>query len=72
MKTEAPCLNGTDSHEDTELISERIVITLPPALLQSIQDYRFGNRINSQSAAVRRLIEMGLQVEKRKKPTTLI
>ncbi len=50
--------NGVD-HDD-EPISERIVISLPLGLLKSIQDYRLGNRINSQSAAVRRLIELGL------------
>ena len=72
MKPEAPRLNGHEAHDDAEAISERIVITLPPALLQSIQDYRFGNRINSQSAAVRRLIELGLEAEKKKRPNTLI
>jgi hypothetical protein len=51
--------NGADHCDDPK--SERIVISLPLGLLKSIQDYRFGNRINSQSAAVRRLIELGLQ-----------
>jgi metal-responsive CopG/Arc/MetJ family transcriptional regulator len=51
--------NGVDHGDDPK--SERIVISLPLGLLQSIQDYRFTSRYNSQSAAVRHLIELGLQ-----------
>lgn len=57
---EAKSLTNGVGHDD-EPISERIVISLTPALLNSIQDYRFSSRINSQSAAVRQLIELGLQ-----------
>ena len=71
MKPEAPRLNGAEAHDDAEMNSERIVITLPPTLLQSIQDYRFDNRIDSKSAAVRRLIELGLLSDK-KRPKALI
>jgi metal-responsive CopG/Arc/MetJ family transcriptional regulator len=57
---EAKSLTNGVGHDDDPK-SERIVISLPLGLLKSIQDYRFGNRINSQSAAVRHLIELGLQ-----------
>ena len=72
MTSEAPRLNGVSDHDDSELISEKIVVTMTPSQLKSIQDYRFANRINSQSDAVRRLIQLGLEASERKKPNTLI
>ena len=39
---------------------QRILITLDEDLLKRIDDFRFENRINSRSEAVRRLIEEGL------------
>lgn len=39
----------------------KILITLEDTLLTHIDDYRFDNRINSRSEAIRRLIESGLQ-----------
>jgi metal-responsive CopG/Arc/MetJ family transcriptional regulator len=42
------------------------LITLEDSLLTRIDDFRFENRINSQSAAIRILIEAGLSVKKPK------
>jgi metal-responsive CopG/Arc/MetJ family transcriptional regulator len=39
----------------------KILITLEDTLLTHIDDYRFDNRINSRSEAIRRLIESGLE-----------
>jgi len=39
----------------------KILITLDDTLLTHIDDYRFDNRINSRSEAIRRLIESGLE-----------
>lgn len=41
-------------------LDERISVPLSKALLKRIKDYRFINRIDSQSDAVRRLIAQGL------------
>jgi metal-responsive CopG/Arc/MetJ family transcriptional regulator len=67
MKPEAYSLATNGVGHDDEAISERIVISLPKSLLQDIQDYRFGGRINSQSAAVRHLIQCGLKAERGRK-----
>ena len=73
MKQEAPRLNGgTHTDDSAELLTERILVPCSPTLLQRIQDYRFANRYNSQSAAVRKLLELGLEAEKKKRPNTLI
>lgn len=42
-------------------LSKRIFIAVSPELLADVEDYRFANRFNSQSGAVRRLIQLGLQ-----------
>jgi len=39
----------------------KILMTLEEDLLTRIDDYRFENRINSRSEAIRRLIEEGLK-----------
>lgn len=39
----------------------KILITLKADLLTRIDDYRFGNRLDSRSEAIRRLIEEGLK-----------
>lgn len=62
LKTEAIRLNGAE-HHDSEAITERIVISLPPGLLARVQDYRFANRFNSQSACVRKLLELALDAK---------
>ena len=51
-------------------LDEKISIPLSTALLDRIKDYRFSNRIDSLSDAVRRLIVQGLETEQgRKRPT---
>lgn len=55
----------------SEMKSERIPITMEPSLLEKVEDYRFQNRIQSRTAAVRSLIEKGLaETEKEKSGTT--
>lgn len=44
----------------SELKTERVPIMFEPRLLKEVDDYRFANRIDSRSKAVRRLIEVGL------------
>ncbi len=39
----------------------RKLVSLPRALVQAIDDYRFGERIKTESEAIRRLIELGLK-----------
>ncbi|MEI7636018.1 MAG: ribbon-helix-helix domain-containing protein [Syntrophus sp. (in: bacteria)] len=46
----------------------KILITLEDDLITRIDDYRFENRINSRSEAIRRLIEEGLKVSLPAKP----
>ena len=40
----------------------KILITMEEELLTHIDDFRFNNRINSRSEAIRQLIEAGLNV----------
>jgi len=42
----------------------KILITFEDLLLTRIDDYRFENRINSRSEAIRQLIEAGLAATK--------
>jgi len=46
----------------------KILITLEDDLITHIDDYRFENRINSRSDAIRRLIEKGLKVSATEDP----
>lgn len=39
----------------------KIIFVMEEDLLKQIDDFRFGNRINSRSEAIRRLIEEGLK-----------
>lgn len=73
MKSEVVRLNGAHHPDDSqELLTEQIGVTCSPIMVQAIKDYRHLNQYGSQSAAVRRLIELGLEVERRKKPNSLI
>ncbi len=47
----------------------KILITFDEDLLKRIDDYRFENRINSRSEAIRRLIEEALSKVAKKKKT---
>jgi metal-responsive CopG/Arc/MetJ family transcriptional regulator len=44
----------------------QILLVVDDDLFEKIDDYRFENRINSRSEAVRRLIEEGLKKQKKK------
>ncbi|WP_139198478.1 ribbon-helix-helix protein, CopG family [Syntrophus gentianae] len=42
----------------------KIIFVIEEDLLKRVDDYRFENRINSRSEAIRRLIEEGLKTDK--------
>jgi metal-responsive CopG/Arc/MetJ family transcriptional regulator len=44
----------------------KLLFVIPQELLDRIDDFRFNNRINSRSEAVRKLIEAGLATTKPK------
>jgi metal-responsive CopG/Arc/MetJ family transcriptional regulator len=43
----------------------KIILVMEDTLLTRIDDYRFENRINSRSEAIRQLIEAGLEKNKK-------
>lgn len=49
-----------------ELKSERFQIMIEPSLVDQINDFRFGNRIESRAEAARRLLISGLKAENEK------
>jgi hypothetical protein len=52
------------SETNSERVRTRVITPMPKSLLQAIDDYRFAQRHPSRSAAIRRLIELGLAVAK--------
>jgi len=44
----------------------RVLLTIGKDLLEKIEDFRFSNRINSRSKAIRRLIEEALKKYEKK------
>lgn len=48
----------------------RKLVSLPAGLAQAIEDFRFENRIGSESEAIRRLIEAGLSASKKRGPSS--
>jgi len=46
----------------------KLLFVIPQELLDRIDDYRFENRINSRSEAIRQLIEAGLNATETSKP----
>ena len=46
----------------------KIIFVMEENLLKRVDDYRFENRINSRSEAIRRLIEEGLKVSDPARP----
>jgi metal-responsive CopG/Arc/MetJ family transcriptional regulator len=42
----------------------RIIIPIPPKLLQQIDDFRWQNRIPSRAEAIRLLVKEGLKAKK--------
>jgi metal-responsive CopG/Arc/MetJ family transcriptional regulator len=45
-------------------MASRKLVSLPPDLTEAVENYRFENRIRSESEAIRRLIERGLETAK--------
>lgn len=48
-----------------EPMDERIIIPMPKALVEEISEFRFSNRIESKSEAVRQLIRAGLEAARK-------
>ena len=46
---------------------KRRMVSLPEELSERVDDYRFENRITTESEAIRRLIEAGLKAKKPKR-----
>jgi len=44
----------------------KILLTIDKDLLEQIEDFRFGNRVNTRSEAIRRLIKEALQKYEKK------
>ena len=55
-----------DQDTPDELLTERVIFPVSKAMLQAITDYRFENRIDSKSEALRRLVEAGLKAESKR------
>ena len=47
----------------------RKLVSLPHTMVQAIEDFRFQGRIKTESEAIRRLIELGLNAAKQQVPT---
>lgn len=50
-----------DRDMGNELKTERFQLILPPTLRERIREWRFAHRINSESEAIRQLIEAGME-----------
>ena len=49
--------------------TERIQMLMEPSFRQAIRDWRFANRVDTDGEAIRRLIQIALEVETQKKPS---
>jgi metal-responsive CopG/Arc/MetJ family transcriptional regulator len=45
----------------TPKFDPRIIIPMPPELIERIDDFRFANRLSSRADAIRQLITAGLE-----------
>ncbi|GEM_PF-6534619 len=45
-------------------LSEKKLIALTPEMVESIKEFRFSNRIDTESEAIRQLISIGLRANK--------
>ena len=52
----------------SEHLSERVIVPMAKAVLDSIQDFRFESRLGSRADAIRTLIGLGLQAHRRGQP----
>lgn len=71
MATELVSPHFVYDDDSTEALDVRITITMGKSLADRINDYRYGRRIPSESAAIRQLIIAGLKSEawRSKKPS---
>ena len=53
----------TRESKPDEHLTERVIVPISKTMLKDITDYRFEQRIESKSEAVRKLIEAGLKAE---------
>jgi len=66
-----PAVSQPDDDPDDAISGARLFMAIRPSMLADIEDFRFANRYKSQSAAVRKLLELGLRTaawEAQKKP----
>jgi len=47
----------------------RKITAFPRELMAAVEEFRFANRIKTESEAIRRLIELGLEAAKRQAPS---
>lgn len=52
---------------DTQQLSERVITPMSKHMVERINDFRFENRCENRSEAVRRLIEIGLAASRSQK-----
>lgn len=50
------------------LLTEKKLIAMSPDMVEAIRDFRFANRIETESEAIRRLIRTSLLVDKHLRP----
>jgi len=48
---------------DPKMLSERVIFPISRDMLERIEDYRYRRRIPSRADAIRRLIELSLNIE---------
>lgn len=61
VNTVAVYITGMAVNRDTTV---RKLVSLPRAMVEAIEDFRFAQRIKTESEAIRRLIELGLEASK--------
>jgi hypothetical protein len=50
------------------ILTAKKLVALDPEMVKAIEDYRFGARIRTESEAIRRLIEIGLEAVQKDAP----
>lgn len=48
-----------------KVMAVRKIVSLPPEIARAVDDFRFENRIPTESEAIRRLIELGLSADQK-------
>jgi len=48
------------------VLTVKKLISLDPAMVQEVENFRFGNRIKTEAEAIRQLIEIGLKASRKK------